>query len=151
MFVGDLLWIIEDKGSFKGIGVGLDPHSGAVRRTCQASGTHCFPPVATCRYLCCGEMKLCDLQSGIADDYPPITKTACSRDAGIVPANGLIYAPPKRCVCWPMLRDYAALAAARPRGEPRWNDWRPAAEAGPRGRRKIVPGRPGERVALLPP
>jgi formylglycine-generating enzyme required for sulfatase activity len=131
MFIGDLVWIIEDKGGEKGIGVGLDPKTGTVKRTCQAALTHCFPPVATCRYLCCGEMKLCDLDSGIADSHAPITKMACSRDAGIVPANGLIYAPPKRCVCWPMLRDCVALAPARPRGEPRWDDWRPEAELGP--------------------
>jgi formylglycine-generating enzyme required for sulfatase activity/outer membrane protein assembly factor BamB len=135
MFIGDLLWIIEqnkmEKGHLLGVGLGLDPHSGAVKRSCQAGATHCFPPVATCRYMCCGEMKLCDLVSGAADDYPPITKMACGRDAGIVPANGLIYAPPKRCICWPMLRDYVALAPARPRGEPRWDDFRPALETGP--------------------
>jgi hypothetical protein len=32
----------------------------------------------------------------------------------MVPANGLIYALPKRCICWPMLRDYVALAPALP-------------------------------------
>ena len=32
----------------------------------------------------------------------------------MVPANGLIYALPKHCICWPMLRDYVALAPALP-------------------------------------
>ena len=67
MFARDLLWIIEDLGSEKGVGLGLEPRSGIVKRTCQAALTHCFPPVATSRYLCCGEMKLCDLETGVAD------------------------------------------------------------------------------------
>jgi outer membrane protein assembly factor BamB len=45
-------------------------------------------------------------------DANRITKAACGRDAGWVPANGLIYVFPKACVCWPMLRGVAALAPA---------------------------------------
>jgi len=48
-----------------------------------------------------------------------------------VPANGLIYAFPKRCICWPMLRDYAALAPALPGKEPPWENLRFMPEPGP--------------------
>ena len=73
--------------------------------------------MATERFLFAGEMDLTDLETGRVDANR-ITKGACGRDAGFVPANGLIYTFPKHCVCWPMLRDYAALAPARPGGDP---------------------------------
>jgi len=115
MFAGELLWVLEEKRC-----VGLEPHSGAVRKAWPAAATHCFPPVASTRYLFSGEMDLTDLATGKADANR-ITKTACSRDAGVVPANGLLYTFPKHCICWPMLRDYAALAPARPGGAPPWD------------------------------
>jgi len=97
MFVGDTLWVLDD------------------RKTYRAGWGHCFPPVATGRYLFAGEMDMTDLESGEVDANR-ITKGACGRDAGFVPANGLIYVFPKHCICWPMLRGYAALATARPGG-----------------------------------
>jgi outer membrane protein assembly factor BamB len=117
MFSGDLLWILEGPQgkSHKHGCVGLDPRTGVVKKTLPASLTHCFPPVATCRYLFSGEMDFTDLASGTLDANQ-ITKAACSRDAGVVPANGLLYTFPKHCVCWPMLRDYAALAPANVSG-----------------------------------
>ncbi len=116
MFVGDLLWVLEEKRC-----VGLDPRTGAVKRSHSARATHCFPPVATTRYLFSGELDLTDLESGTVDANH-IAKTACSRDAGVVPANGLLYTFPKHCICWPMLRDYAALAPSAPGGMPRWEN-----------------------------
>ena len=62
-------------------------------------------------------MDMTDLQTGEVDANR-ITKAACGRDAGWFPAHGLIYVTPKHCVCWPMLRGYAALAPARPGGNP---------------------------------
>ncbi len=125
MFAADLLWVLEERG-----GVGLDPRTGAVRKRNKARPTHCFPPVASVRYLFSGEMDLTDLATGRVDANP-ITKTACSRDAGVVPANGLLYTFPKHCICWPMLRDYAALAPARPGGVPPMADLKFVPEAGP--------------------
>ena len=58
-----------------------------------------------------------DLQTGEVDANR-ITKAACGRDAGWFAAHGLIYVTPKHCVCWPMLRGYAALAPERPGGNP---------------------------------
>ena len=130
--------------------VGLDPRTGVVRKTWPASLTHCFPPVATCRYLISGEMDFTDLSTG-ALDANQITKAACSRDAGVAPANGLLYTFPKHCVCWPMLRDYAALA---PAGGPSLRELRFAAEPGRRRRRPAFPGKTrrstGRAIATMP-
>jgi outer membrane protein assembly factor BamB len=113
MFVSDSLWVLEHLQ-----GVGLDPQTGNARCTWEAGHCHCFPPVATARYLFSGEMHLTDLASG-ALDANRITKAACGPDAGWVPANGLIYVFPKACVCWPMLRGVAALATDPAQPAPR--------------------------------
>lgn len=106
IFVDDLLWNQTTKGW-----TGTDWRSGQLKHTFRAGTGHCFPPVATARYLLAGEMHLTDLDTGLVD-INPITKGNCSRDAGFMPANGLIYTAPKHCICWPMLRDYTALAPA---------------------------------------
>jgi outer membrane protein assembly factor BamB len=106
MFAGDWLWVLEHRRC-----VALDPRSGEVKREYPAGYCHCFPPVATDRYMLAGEMDLTDLESGQLDANR-ITKANCSGDFGWEPANGLIYTCPKHCVCWPMLRGYVALAPA---------------------------------------
>jgi outer membrane protein assembly factor BamB len=111
MFAGQSLWILDDRKCS-----GLDLQSGEIQKTFPAGWGHCFPPVATERFLFAGEMDLTSLETGHVDANR-ITKGACGRDAGLVLANGLIYAFPKHCVCWPMLRDYCALATARPDGD----------------------------------
>lgn len=111
MFVGDALWVLEDRKC-----MALDPRTGEQRSSCPAGLCHCFPPVATQRFMFSGEMELTDLASGEMDANR-ITKAACGRDVGWVPANGLINVTPKHCVCWPMLRGYAALAPAKPGSE----------------------------------
>lgn len=108
MFVGSRLWVLEHRKC-----VALDPQSGKEELGWPAGLCHCFPPVATERYMLSGEMELTDLATGQLDGNR-ITKAACSRDYGWVPANGLIYACPKHCVCWPMLRGYVAMAPALP-------------------------------------
>lgn len=108
VFTGGLLWILEHLKC-----VGLDPLTGDVKQSWKAGFNHCFPPVATAKYYLAGEMELTDLATG-QYDANRISKAACGRDAGWVPANGLIYLTPKHCVCWPMLRGYAALAPEQP-------------------------------------
>ncbi len=108
MFAGGLLWVLDE--AVKGC-VGLDPPTGQVKQTWPIDRSHCFPPVATSRYMIAGEMDWVSLADGMKE-VSHITKPACSRDAGVVIANGLVYTFPKRCICWPMLRDYAALAPA---------------------------------------
>lgn len=110
MFVGEVLWVLEHRKC-----VALDPKTGAARKDYPAGLCHCFPPVATPRYMLTGEMELTDLATGVLDANR-ITKAHCSGDFGWVPANGLIYVCPKHCVCWPMLRGYAAMAPALPGG-----------------------------------
>lgn len=126
MFVNDTLWLLHG-----GRGAGkkreatnisaIDYRTGQVKSTYPAGLAHCFPPVATPNFLFSGELNLTDLRDGKLDANR-ITKAACGRDNGWVPANGLIYVTPKHCVCWPMLRGYAALAPARPGGNPALRD-----------------------------
>jgi outer membrane protein assembly factor BamB len=104
MFAGELVWCLTDKGC-----AALEPDRGIQRYLFPCGWGHCFPPVATVRFVLHGEMHLTDLATGRLD-VNPITKGNCSRDGGFMPANGLIYTTPKHCICWPMLRDYTALA-----------------------------------------
>ncbi|NLY02967.1 MAG: PQQ-binding-like beta-propeller repeat protein [Rhodopirellula sp.] len=104
MFIDDLLWLLEDRQC-----VAVDATTGEVKKTYKAGLCHCFPPVATRRFIFSGEMEMTDLATGEMDANR-ITKAACGRDVGWVPANGLVNVTPKHCVCWPMLRGYAAMA-----------------------------------------
>jgi outer membrane protein assembly factor BamB len=120
MFIEDRLWLLhggkDASGQRHPIRISaLDFRTGDVLATHKAGLAHCFPPVMTTRYMLSGEFDLTDLQTGQVDAHQ-ITKAACGRDGGWVPANGLIYVTPKHCVCWPMLRGYAALAPQRPAG-----------------------------------
>jgi len=110
MFSDDLLWILDD-----GNCTALAPRTGEMKKRHKAGRGHCFPPVATSRYMFAGEMHLTDLETGQVDANR-ITKGSCGRDAGFMPAGGLIHVAPKGCTCWPMLRGYAALAPERPGG-----------------------------------
>jgi len=101
----------------------LDPLTGSLTQRFGGGTGHCYPAVATAKYLVSGEMNFTDLETGRVDANR-ITKGACGRDAGFVPANGLIYVSPKHCSCYPMLNGYAATAPARrpplpPEAEPK--------------------------------
>ena len=100
----------------------LDPVTGSLTQRFGGGTGHCYPAVATAKYLVSGEMNFTDLESGRVDANR-ISKGACGRDAGFVLANGLVYVSPKHCACYPMLNGYAALAAARsaplPEAEPK--------------------------------
>ncbi len=121
IFMGDWLWLLHGgkDANKKRLPVkvsALDMQTGKVLVTHPAGLTHCFPHVMTCRYMISGEMDLTDLRTGQLDANR-ITKAACGRDGGWVPANGLIYATPKHCVCWPMVRGFTAMAPKRPGGD----------------------------------
>lgn len=104
-----LVWVLlKDKWE------GHDPRDGRVVKTARGAGGHCFPPVATPRFLLSSEMSFADIATGMLDSNR-ITKGNCSREMGFMPANGLVYVGPKHCACWPMLRGYAALAPAASR------------------------------------
>ena len=126
MFVEDDLWILhggkentadKEKTTRSPIEVSsLDPKTGAVRKTFPAGLAHCFPPVATAKYVLAGVFDMTSLETGevVAN---PITKANCSREGGWVPANGLVYTTPKHCTCWPMLRGFVALAPKSPEAD----------------------------------
>lgn len=114
---GGLLWVLN-----RGAWEGLDRQTGKRLRRHRAGGGHCYPPVGTARFLFAGEMSVTNQQTGQLDKNP-ITKGACGRDAGFVPANGLVYLAPKHCACWPMLQGYTALAPAGAGGA--WGDPKP--------------------------
>ncbi|GAB6166070.1 hypothetical protein JCM19992_20700 [Thermostilla marina] len=122
LFINDRLWLLEGGRGADDTRepiriVGLSIPDGQVLSEMPGGLAHCFPPVATPRYLFSGELNLTDLTTGQMDANR-ITKAACGRDHGWVPAHGLIYVTPKHCVCWPMLRGYAALAPQREGGNP---------------------------------
>jgi outer membrane protein assembly factor BamB len=130
MFLDDRMWLLhggrgKDKERFPIQVSSLDLGTGETLVTHRAGLTHCFPPVMTSRYMLSGEFDLTDLATGETDAHQ-ITKAACGRDGGWVPANGLIYVTPKHCVCWPMLRGYTALAPQRPAGSVADMDLKPA-------------------------
>ncbi|MDY0165779.1 MAG: PQQ-binding-like beta-propeller repeat protein [Thermoguttaceae bacterium] len=125
MFANDRLWLLHG-GRIGEAGTrerepircsAFDMATGEVLVTHEAATmTNCFPPVATVRYMLSGRLDLTNLETGEMDANR-ITKGACGREYGWVPANGLINVMPKHCVCWPMLRGYAALASEAPGGD----------------------------------
>ncbi len=102
------MWILTN-----GLWEGLDPANGTTQVSYRAGPNHCFPPVATRRFLLGEEMSFTDMATG-AVVANRITKGACGREAGLIPANGLVYAAPKHCSCYPMLKCFTALAPAKP-------------------------------------
>jgi len=127
MFVDNLMWVLSDQGC-----QAFDLSSGSEQKMIPGGAGHCFPPSATRKFIVHGEMHLTDLDTGVLD-VNPITKGNCSRDVGFLPANGLLYTTPKHCICWPMLRDYTALAPAKPNEAAAWRyeELRYAAIRGP--------------------
>jgi len=119
-----LVWVLV-KNKWEG----LDPKTGSVAKRCAAAGGHCFPPVGTPRFLISSEMSFAEIATGRLVSNR-ITKGNCSREAGFVPANGLVYVSPKHCACWPMLRGYSALAPAASH-EPRAASGETLLERGP--------------------
>ena len=123
MFIGDDLWIQQggkvdyddkEKAQFQAVEVtSLDRKTGETKTTFPAGLAHCAPPVATVNMIFSGVVEMTDLKTGNLV-LNSITKSNCSRENGFTPANGLIYATPKHCTCWPMLRGYVAMAPEHP-------------------------------------
>lgn len=130
MFVDGKMWILHggkigtqdeagnpaDQESIKRVPTAvsaLELKTGETVVTHPAGMAHCFPPVATPKFMFAGELDLTDLRSGevVANR---ITKANCSQENGWVPANGLVYTTPKHCTCWPMLRGYVGMAPKSP-------------------------------------
>ena len=108
-FFGEkMLWLVENKKI-----LGVDVATGDVLKEFKGGRGHCYPPVATENFVFSGEMSVTNLRTGELVENR-ITKGACGRNTGVIPANGLTYTFPKSCVCWPMLKGFVALAPAKP-------------------------------------
>ena len=120
---------------------GYDPITGEVRKTVTAqrlvtAGHHirCYPPKATSRYLLLNKrgVEFFDLQ-GTNHMRANWTRGACG--FGMLPANGILYAPPGQCFCYPgvLLTGFNALSAARqiPASQTIEGESKPRLERGP--------------------
>ena len=103
---------------------GYDPQTGRIARTVTAkrlvsSGHHirCYPPKATKRYLLLNKrgIEFFDLEG---DNHMRHNWVRGACRFGVLPANGLLYAPPHQCFCYPgvKLTGLNALAAKMPTG-----------------------------------
>jgi len=123
-FQNDLVWIHGKEGDAtkRWFSAGLDPRTGEAKRRidwpaeyAKRTGHHrCYPNRASARYALLGSRNIdfVDWQAGKTDDI----RTARGDCAfGVLPANGLIYAPPHPCTCDNSvhLRGFLALAPAR--------------------------------------
>ncbi len=125
--------------------IGIDPRSGQVRRTISTKDgfheTHhhrCFRNKATEQYLLTGRrgIEVIDLKAErIASNH--WVRGACRY--GIMPCNGLIYAPPHPCQCYvaEKLKGFLALA---PAGKTGTSTVRNPHERGPSFGTAAVPG-----------
>ena len=120
---------------------GYDPMTGEVQKTVTAqrlvtAGHHirCYPPKATRRYLLLNKrgVEFFDLE-GTNHMRANWTRGACG--FGMLPANGLLYAPPSQCFCYQgvLLTGLNALSASRaiPQHEVTAREHQPRLERGP--------------------
>ena len=118
--IGGLAWV-HDPQSFRMLG--LDPHTGEVRRTLSTKqaldqGHHhrCYRNKATTRYILTGRrgVELIGVGSGRSLRHHWVRGTC---RYGILPCNGLLYAPPHPCICYvtAKLNGFWALAPAAAR------------------------------------
>jgi len=112
------------RASEPGITRGLDPLTGEVRRTrppdremFRVGMVHhrCYRNKATERFLVLGRagVEFIDLRTGRADPNHWVRGTC---QLGVMPANGLLYAPPHSCACYIEAKTsgFLALAPASP-------------------------------------
>ena len=149
-FVGGLVWT-RGLGTLGESGtVGLDPKTGAARRSIPDdrvwnAGHHvrCYPPKATDRFILYNMrgVEFLDLASGDVSLTNWI-RAICGQ--GMMPANGLLYAGPHACRCYSenILRGFYALAPARAKAPPETS-----AKAADRLVRGPAYGQPGSRPA----
>jgi outer membrane protein assembly factor BamB len=157
--LGGLVWIHTTEGAFRWSTLGLDPASGEVRKqidfpkeVVDAVSVHhhrCYPDSATERYFVLGRdcMEFVDPSAGRVLESR-VARGSCGY--GILPANGLIYAPPQHCVCnnERQLRGFLALAPASALDGPR--EKKPRLETGPAWDRVGGRDAPAEAAADWP-
>ncbi|MFH1744496.1 MAG: PQQ-binding-like beta-propeller repeat protein, partial [bacterium] len=102
---------------------GRDLHTGEIKRTnaimadLQTSGHHhrCYREKATERYIITGKRGI-EMMDLAGDNHSRNNWVRGTCQYGILPANGLLYAPPHACGCYmeSKLRGFWALSADRP-------------------------------------
>jgi len=112
--VGDVVWVGKNFN-------GLDLKTGAVRKTISTSGPkvgmphhRCYRDKASTRFIFKGAsgVEVIDLDKGWLSNNSWIRGTC---QYGIMPANGLIYAPPDACACFLTVKVPGFFAAATQR------------------------------------
>ena len=86
----------------------LNPATGAEQASVPEVSHRCYPDHATRRHIFTGKMDFLDLKEGAAFRFMA-ARSGCG--SGFVPANGLVYSYPSRCLCYPMLRGYMAFSS----------------------------------------
>ncbi len=136
--IGGVVWCdTSSNGSLDGTVVGYDLKTGAVRQRFPADETRywfhhrCYAGRATSRYLLTSRtgVEFIDLEKKHWD-LNHWVRGACLY--GVMPANGLLYAPPSPCICYAetYLHSFNALAPAAS-GGPVPPDPSPRLEKGP--------------------
>lgn len=102
---------------------GIDLHTGEVKierpviAELQTAGHHhrCYRERATARYIVTGKRGV-EMMDLTGDEHFRANWVRGTCQFGLIPANGLIYAPPHSCGCYmeTKLRGFNALAADRP-------------------------------------
>jgi len=111
-----LVWAPNCTHASQGVLQGLDPHTGKVVREFEAGYGHgfhhrCYPGKATERYMMISKVGINLISfSGDRVDNNQWVRGACGY--GFMPGNGMIYATPDPCNCYPeaKLNGFAALA-----------------------------------------
>jgi len=119
--IGDLAWV-HGGGAEVFSMMGLDPRSGQVKRTVDTrealdQGHHhrCYRDKATTRYFLTGRRGV--EFTAVSGDRADVFRNHWVRGTcryGIMPCNGLLYAPPHPCICYitAKLNGFWALAPA---------------------------------------
>ncbi|MHC4250245.1 MAG: outer membrane protein assembly factor BamB family protein, partial [Planctomycetota bacterium] len=108
-FLGENLWI-HCSGFTQ-----LDLRTGKPVKKLKGGSGHCYPAVATQRFLIAGELNFTDVLTG-KHERNAITKGECgggSTFPGWIPANGLLYGYKgcrSHCICYPMIEGCLGLA-----------------------------------------
>ncbi|MHC4249628.1 MAG: outer membrane protein assembly factor BamB family protein, partial [Planctomycetota bacterium] len=108
-FLGENLWI-HSSGFTQ-----LDLRTGKPVKRLKGGGGHCYPAVATRRFLIGGELNFTDVLTG-KHERNAITKGECAGGGtfpGWIPANGLLYGYKGcrgHCICFPMIEGCLGLA-----------------------------------------
>ncbi len=107
LFIKDLVWVWES-GHKSGMNplywVGLDAKTGSVRHR-FVGNTHprCTAEAATANHIFYGSAEILDVNRGTNHPFR-FVRQACVNS--VVPANGMLYSAPVRCVCFPMIRGF---------------------------------------------